>query len=123
MNRRSNGFTLLEILVALVVLAVALTAVIRTVSADATNLGYMRDKTLAQWVAINHITELHINKEWPSVGTKSGSEFMANRDWYWKTRVSTTADEDVRRIDVSVSDKEDDENPLTTVTAFIGNSS
>lgn len=123
MNRRNTGFTLLEILVALVVLAVALTAVIRAVSADASNIGYMRDKTLAHWVAINHITEIHINKEWPPVGTKSGTEYMTNRDWYWQTKVSTTADEDVRRIEISVSTEDDDENPLTTVTAFIGNSS
>ena len=123
MNRHNTGFTLLEILVALVVLATAMTAVIRAVSADATNLGYLRDKTLAHWVAINRITEIHIDKEWLSIGTKSGAEFMANRDWYWKTKVSSTADEDVRRIEVSVSTEDDDEDPLTTVTAFIGNSS
>ena len=123
MNKRHAGFTLLEILVALVILAVALTAVIRAVTSNASNLGYMRDKTLAHWVAMNHITELHINKEWLPVGTKSGSEFMANRDWYWYTKVSATADEDVRRIEISVSADDDDENPLTTLTAFIGNSS
>lgn len=122
MNKRHSGFTLLEILVALVILAVALTAVIRSVSANAANLGYLRDKTLAHWVAVNLVTEIQVNKEWLPTGTKSGTEFMANHDWYWKTNVSATADTDVRRIEVSVS-AGDDEDPLTTVTAFIGNPS
>ena len=122
MNKKQRGFTLIEIMIALAVLAIAMVAIMRAVTADASNLTYIRDKTLAQWVGINRITELRMNNEWPATGTTSGSEYMVDKDWFWKMKVSTTADADVRKIEISVSHEKNGDDPLVTLTAFIGNS-
>ena len=114
-----HGFTLLEVLVATTVIAVALAAIIKTTGSGTANAAYLRDKTFAHWVAMNQMTELQLEQTYPSLGKKSGEEEMANRTWYWSREVKTTPDEDIRRVEISVrleSDK--DADPVTLVTGF-----
>lgn len=61
MSRRSNrGFTLVEVLVALVVVAIGLAALMVAVAGVARTSGYLRDKTLAQWIALNRLAEVRL---------------------------------------------------------------
>ena len=101
------------------VIAVALAAVIKTTGSATANAAYLRDKTFAHWVAMNQMTELQLEQTYPSLGKKGGEEEMANRTWYWSREVKTTADKDIRRVEISVrleSDK--DATPVTLVTGF-----
>ena len=120
MVRRETGFTLLEVLVALTIVAVALGAIIRASGQSTGNLVYVRDKIVAAWVAENRIAEAMLADEWPPVGSQSGSEEMLGQEWNWDVQVSVTADPDLRRLDVSVSHAADEDSPLVTLSAFRG---
>lgn len=119
-GRRQRGFTLLEVLVALAVLAFAMAALIKTGAENARAAAYLRDKTLAQWVAMNVIAEQQLSAAWPSKGTKRGNEEMGLHEWFWELRVAETFDEDVRRLEVAVRASEDKElTPVVTLVAFL----
>ncbi len=118
--RRRRGFTLLEVLVALAVLAFAMAALIKTGAENARAAAHLRDKTLAQWVAMNVIAEQRLAAKWPSKGTKRGREEMARHEWFWELRTVETFDEDVRRLEVDVRPSEDREQaPLASLVAFL----
>lgn len=118
--KKISGFTLLEILVALAVVAIALGAVVSEVSNDVKNAARLRDKTLAHWVAMNKVTEWHSSGDWPSPGINQGDALMAEHEWRWSIKTSTTEDEDVRRMDVEVRADQNAENPDATIIAYIG---
>jgi len=115
-----GGFTLLEILVALAVVAIALSAIVSEVSNNVKNAARLRDKTLAHWVAMNKVTEWQTSGDWPSPGVTEGDALMAEYEWHWSLTVSTTEDEDVRRMDVEVRADQDAKNPDASIIAYIG---
>lgn len=115
-----NGFTLLEVLVALAVLAIALASLVKGIGANAANEAYLRDRTLAQWVAMNVVAEQQLAEKWPDKGKRQGSETMGGHEWFWRSEVSDTFDEDVRRLEVKVrGDDDHDSSPLASVVAFL----
>ncbi len=114
-----RGFTLVEVLVALSVIAIALAAVLKGASEGASNARYLRDKTFAHWVAMNLVTETQVRGEWPSPGRKEGKAAMGRRDWHWRQIISDTPDANVRRLEVEVRYIEEDEEPVITRIAFI----
>ena len=118
-----KGFTLLEVLVAMSVLAIGMLTLIKVSNQATIQTGYLKDKTLAQWVAINKINEIKIDTNWPDKGSTSGSVTMANRDWYWKLKVTDHGPQNQRirklKIAVRLEDKSDD--ALVSFVAFVTN--
>jgi general secretion pathway protein I len=114
-----RGFTLLEVMVALAVLAIGLGAVITAAGQSAATVRYLRDRTVAGWVAENKLNELLLTQTWPELTNVRGTIAMAGRAWRWQTRISNTPDPDIRRLEVSVSATEDGA-PLAEVAAFKG---
>lgn len=100
--RGSRGFTLLEILVAVAVLAIAMSAILAGMARYADNAGYLRAKTLAMWVAHNRLTEIELEPAWPAVGKSDGDVKMGGVEWHWNAEVSSTQDPNLRRIDIRV---------------------
>ncbi|NNF96384.1 MAG: type II secretion system minor pseudopilin GspI [Halobacteria archaeon] len=120
-NHRHQGFTLLEVLVALAVLAIVMGALIKVTDSYAFNAGYLQEKTLAQWIAENKAVEYQLMQEFPPVGSKEGETEMAKVDWQWRVKVSNTDDKRLRRLDISVALKQGDlDTPITTLVAFVG---
>jgi len=118
---RAAGFTLIEVIVALVVIGLGMLGVIQAVSQTAGNSGYLRDKTIAHWVAMNRLTEIRLQKSAPAVDKTSDEVEMAGRRWKWTMNVTQTPVETIRRIDISVRPSEAKEGAsLASVTGFFG---
>ena len=119
--RKLRGFTLLEVLAALVIVALGMLGVIEAVSQTASNTGYIRDKTMAHWVAMNQLTQTRLSPTPPKVDKSSDEVEMGERRWRWTMDVTQTPLESVRRIDISVRlEDADEESSLATVTGFYG---
>ena len=117
--KRVTGFTLLEVLVALAVLAIAMAAVIKVSVSNTSNAAYLKEKTIAHWIAVNKANELRLSETWPSVGNKKGSIVMATQEWRWQLKVSNTPDKNIRRMDIEVQ-HERELGGRASVTAFMG---
>jgi general secretion pathway protein I len=118
-QRSVTGFTLLEILIALAVIAIALAAIVGETAQRLGSAARLTDRTLAHWVAMNQIVTQQLSTTWPAVGSTSDSTEMAGREWFWTLKVSITDDADVRRLDVEVRAKKGDEQPLSTAIAYL----
>ena len=98
-----RGFTLIEVLAALVIVSLGMLGVIQAVSQTASNSVYLRDKTLAHWIAMNRLTEVRLAQTAPSVDKTSDELDYAGRRWRWTMDVQDTGITSMRRIDVRVS--------------------
>jgi general secretion pathway protein I len=100
--RSQTGFTLIEVLVALAVLAIALAAVMQTITHSIDLTGNLRDRNLALWVAQNRLVQHQVTLNWPTPDTTEGNVEMAGRTWHWREQVSTTPEAQMRRIAIEV---------------------
>jgi general secretion pathway protein I len=122
--RHARGFTLVEVLVALMVVAMGLAALMVAVSGTARSSGYLRDKTLAQWIALNRLTEVRLNVTKFGQNTDKGDLVFAGRTWHYDTRYFDTTIATMKRVDVRVyeGDAKAKGNPLAEATGFLGTS-
>ncbi|MDD9893410.1 MAG: type II secretion system minor pseudopilin GspI [Gammaproteobacteria bacterium] len=120
MRRQHKGFTLIEILVALVFIALPMTAIIQTVSNYVYEAAYLKEKTVAHWVAMNKLTELQVTRQFPKPGTSNGETLMIGEAWRWEYTVNNTPEADMRRVDINVFAPSDKEAVLTSLTAYLG---
>lgn len=119
--RAERGFTLIEVVVALIVVSLGMLAVIETVGSTARNSSYLRDKTIAHWVAMNKLTEVRLQANAPAIDKSSDEVEMAGREWRWTVEVKQTPVETIRRIDVSVRPAEAPEkSSMASVSGFFG---
>jgi len=116
----SAGFTLIEVVIALAVLAISMGAIIGAISHYVNSAAYLRDRTLAHWVAMNKIAEMELSDAFPKTSESSGNTVMAGAEWKWTATVSETPDQDVRRLDVAVGHEGEDKNPLAKMIAYLG---
>jgi general secretion pathway protein I len=119
-SHRQRGFTLLEVLIALAVLALAMGAVIKSTGDYAGNHTWLRDRTLATWVARNVMVQFQVENAWPEVGERKGTQEMGRQEWRWLARVSQTDEAQLRRLDVEVFllDAEEEE-PVSVLSGFL----
>ena len=106
--RRARGFTLLEVLVALLLMAISLTALVRLSGLEARASADLRDRTLAQWVAANRLAEVRLREGFPDTGRSRGEVALGGQRWRWVQDVQDTDEDSIRRIEVQVSRLNDD---------------
>jgi len=116
---KENGFTLIEVMVALTIVALSLTAIAASMNQMIDAANAMRERTYASWIAQNKIAELRLANILPEVSSTSGEVDFANAQWTWRAVVSETGIESFFRVDVSVSLAGSEYN-IRTVTGFIG---
>ena len=123
--RKRNGFTLIEIMFAMAILAIVSVVLLKSSVQSVSRAGLIQDRTMASWIAENQLQGLRMNDRddednYPSVGVKRSTITMANRDWQIVLDVSETENDLIRRIEVSVFNELDPDVALSTLTGFIG---
>jgi general secretion pathway protein I len=115
----STGFTLIEVMVALAILALGMMAVSKALNDYTVAATYVEEKTLASWIATNKLTELSIAPTWPSIGDYEEDVEFAGQQWRCEIVVEETPVANLHRVDVSVRLLADPERVVHKVSALI----
>ncbi|MDE2450362.1 MAG: type II secretion system minor pseudopilin GspI [Gammaproteobacteria bacterium] len=122
---RTGGFTLIEVLVALAIVAIGMAAVLESLTSSANTALFLQDKTFADWVALNRIETVRLSNNIPAVGTSSDTLDYAGRSWEWQQKVTATKIPGMVQIEVDVrpanSQAGDDRGWYGSATGFVGN--
>ena len=105
--RKSNGLTLIEVLIALAILSIALTAIIKATSQNVRDTLYLQNKTLATWVGtevVNAVRAGAIHLPEAPASTEKDT-VMLNQTWTWKAALNPTPNPHIQEIDVTVFTK------------------
>jgi general secretion pathway protein I len=106
-SNKSKGMTLLEVLLALVILATAGLAVMNAASGALNNQAYLQDKTFALWIASNGLAELKLQKQWPGAAWREESIEFAGGTWYSRYQSVATGDNNFKALDIEVSNQKE----------------
>ena len=117
MVRRPAGFTLIEVMVALTILAVALAAGYRALGQSSNNADLLKRRALAQWVAQNQVAAMQLRQA-PSA-TGAGQASMGGVDFVWRSTLTQTPNPTFRRIEVVVADRADPDYRLARLAAYL----
>jgi general secretion pathway protein I len=118
---RRAGFTLVEILVALAIIAVALAAGMRALHQSTDTATALKARTLALWVAQNQLAAAQIATPWPALGASSGESMQAGARFRWQAAVTATPNPAFRRIEIVVAEPQAPDYALARLAGFLGN--
>lgn len=119
----AGGFTLIEVMVALAVVALALPALLFALSQQVDATGYLRDKSMAHAIGANKLSELRllaVAQRDLIQGEDSGVTTMGGREWHWWVDSTETEVAQFYRVEITVASSESSrETPLYSLTAFL----
>ena len=121
--RRVRGFTLIEVLVALIIVALGMGAVMTALTSAAQSTMQLREKSFAEWVGLNQLSTVRLNHALPVTGKSEGEIDFANSSWHWQQEVSDMDVPGLKRIVIQVrhaGDKVPKDLWLATVVGFRG---
>lgn len=116
---RNHGFTLIEVMLAMAVFAIAGIALLSAASNNARNIGYLESKMFANWVAANQLVAASLDTKWPPKNNLKGDVELAGRTWFWQQKVIKTNDKDLRAIVMEIRLNEDDELAVSSLTTYV----
>lgn len=120
MRLRQCAFTLLEVLVALAILAISATAVIRQTGGSLSQLAALQSKTIAMAVAENQLDLAIAGDAFPPVGRNTRTVSFSGQRWLVKTEVSSTTEPWLHKVEVTVSDEAHEDYPLAGLIGYRG---
>jgi general secretion pathway protein I len=116
---RGRGFTLVEVLVALAIVAIALAAASRSVALSTDSALDHKLRVLAGFVAENRMGELSARRAWPGLGASEGSESQAGIEFRWRAEVLNTPHPRLRRVEIQVMDPNDPSHELRRLVGVL----
>lgn len=116
----THGFTLVEILVALAILAVALAAGMRSVAQSSDAATLLKHRTLALWVAQNRLAAAQLANPWPAAGIRTGGAEQARTQFVWSETVEGTPNPTFRKIEITVADPATPDYVLARLVGYLG---
>ena len=119
-RRLRTGFTLIEILVALAIVAVALAAGMRAVAQSADGATALKQRTLALWIAQNRLATAQLASPWPAPGTREGEATQAGTQFVWRESVTGTPNPAFRKIEIVVADPAVPGYALARLVGYVG---
>jgi general secretion pathway protein I len=119
--RVRRGFTLVEILVALAIVAVALAAGMRALAQSADGASSLKARTLALWVAQNRLANAQLADPWPPAGANDGDAVEAGVRFVWRETVTGTPNGAFRKIEIVVAQPDTPDYALARLVGYLGN--
>ena len=120
-DRDANGFTLLEVLVALVIVGTALGASLRAVGSLTQNSSALRASMTATWSAENRLSQIRLAHEWPAFGKRSFACPQGDLQLVCEEEVLATPNPNFRRVEVSVFDSQNPERRIIKLAQIVPN--
>lgn len=114
-----KGFTLIEVMLAMAVFAIAGVALLGAAQNNFANMSLLEQKTIANWVAANQLTAATLDNTWPPKNNRKGDVEMAGTTWFWQQKVERTQDSSLRQITIEVRKSQDQEKPITELVTFV----
>lgn len=118
-RRHSTGFTLLEVLVALVIVGTALGSSLRAIGSLTQNSNGLRASMMATWSAENRLAQIRLAREWPQFGKRSFECPQGELNLVCEEEVLSTPNPFFRRVEVSVFDVQDPERRIIKLAQIV----
>ena len=115
------GFTLIEVMVALAIVSIALLSALRAAGQGTNNVGELRSRLFAGWVAENLLAEHRARGDWLPLGIQRGTARQGGVDLVWREEVIATPNASFRRVDVRVFATAEESHSLAQLTGFVVN--
>jgi general secretion pathway protein I len=103
-DTRQTGFTLIEVLLALAIIAIALTALLKVTAQNVANTARIKDKTISHWIALQGVTMIQLGLLTPTMEQEiTQVTTMLGQRWYWRVKMNKTPIKTVQEISIKVS--------------------
>ncbi|MGL1955988.1 MAG: type II secretion system minor pseudopilin GspI [Colwellia sp.] len=116
---RQIGFTLIEVMLAMAVFAIAGVALLSAADNNFRHISHLEEKMFADWVASNQLVSATLNQTWPPKNNLKGDVELAGRQWFWQQKVIKTTDKDMRAIVIEVRIDEGDELSVASLMTYV----
>jgi len=117
-----QGFTLIEVMLAMAIFAIAGVALLGSADTNLRTLSQLEKKMIASWVVSNQLVEASLDQSWPPKNNKTGKSDIAGHEWFWQQKVIKTTDKNMRAIVVEVRANEKDKSALALMMTYVSKS-
>lgn len=124
MSIKHKGFTLIEVMIALAVVAIGLLATLNAANQEIRGASLTQDKMTAYWLMQNKMAEIRLEITWPSIKQNKGTDTIFGQSWRWQTDTKKTDNPKIRKVKISLSPATANitEDPVLQQTIYIGQS-